>query len=65
MIKSGTELFVTAFYATLDIHTGWLTYANAGHSRPQSDDLTLVVVKRCPLATNTTRQGLLSVVYYW
>jgi sigma-B regulation protein RsbU (phosphoserine phosphatase) len=25
---------VAAFYATLDIHTGRLIYANAGHSRP-------------------------------
>jgi len=31
---SRTDLFVSAVYATLDIHTGMLTYANAGHSRP-------------------------------
>jgi serine phosphatase RsbU (regulator of sigma subunit) len=31
---SQAGLFVTAFYATLDTHTGRLTYANAGHDRP-------------------------------
>ncbi|MFC2029444.1 SpoIIE family protein phosphatase [Chloroflexota bacterium] len=28
------ELFLTAFYATLDPHSGRLVYANAGHNRP-------------------------------
>ncbi|MBE9471113.1 MAG: SpoIIE family protein phosphatase [Chloroflexi bacterium] len=31
---SQSSLFVTAFYATLDTHSGRLTYANAGHNRP-------------------------------
>jgi len=31
---SRSSLFVTAFYATLDTHSGRLTYANAGHNRP-------------------------------
>ena len=31
---SRSDLFVTAFYATLDTHSGRLTYANAGHNRP-------------------------------
>jgi sigma-B regulation protein RsbU (phosphoserine phosphatase) len=29
-----SKLFLTAFYATLDLTTGWLAYANAGHNRP-------------------------------
>jgi sigma-B regulation protein RsbU (phosphoserine phosphatase) len=28
------KLFLTSFYATLDLRTGWLAYANAGHCRP-------------------------------
>lgn len=28
------SLFLSAFYATLDIHSGRLAYANGGHSRP-------------------------------
>lgn len=31
---SRSKLFLTAFYATLDLRTGWLAYANAGHNRP-------------------------------
>ncbi len=31
---SQTDLFVSAFYATLDTRGGRLTYANAGHNRP-------------------------------
>ena len=31
---SQTDLFVTVLYATLDTHSGWLTYANAGHNWP-------------------------------
>lgn len=34
MKHSRTDLFVTAFYARLDTHSGRLTYANAGHERP-------------------------------
>jgi sigma-B regulation protein RsbU (phosphoserine phosphatase) len=35
MLKdSQADLFVSAFYATLDIHSGRLTYANAGHNWP-------------------------------
>ncbi len=29
-----TELFLSAFYATLDVELGVLTFANAGHNRP-------------------------------
>jgi sigma-B regulation protein RsbU (phosphoserine phosphatase) len=31
---SRCKLFLTAFYATLDLATGRLAYANAGHCRP-------------------------------
>ena len=31
---SQTDLFVTVLYATLDTHSGWFTYANAGHNWP-------------------------------
>lgn len=31
---SRSKLFLTAFYATLDLRTGWLAYANAGHNYP-------------------------------
>jgi sigma-B regulation protein RsbU (phosphoserine phosphatase) len=35
MLKdSQADLFVSAFYATLDVPSGGLTYANAGHNRP-------------------------------
>jgi sigma-B regulation protein RsbU (phosphoserine phosphatase) len=35
MLKdSQADLFVSGFYATLDIHSGRLTYANAGHNWP-------------------------------
>ncbi len=35
MLKdSQADLFVSAFYATLDSHNGRLTYANAGHNWP-------------------------------
>lgn len=29
-----SRLFLTAFYATLDLRTGWLAYASAGHNWP-------------------------------
>lgn len=29
-----SKLFVTAFYATLDLRTGWLAFSNAGHNWP-------------------------------
>lgn len=31
---SRSKLFLTAFYATLDLETGWLAYANGGHNYP-------------------------------
>ena len=31
---SRSKLFLTAFYATLDLRTGWLAYANGGHNYP-------------------------------
>ncbi len=31
---SRSSLFLTAFYATLDLRTGWLAYSNAGHNWP-------------------------------
>ena len=31
---SRASMFLTAFYATLNTHTGHLVYANAGHNRP-------------------------------
>jgi sigma-B regulation protein RsbU (phosphoserine phosphatase) len=31
---SWAEMFLSAFYATLDTHSGHLAYANAGHNRP-------------------------------
>jgi sigma-B regulation protein RsbU (phosphoserine phosphatase) len=32
--ESSADMFVTAFYAMIDISTGSLVYANAGHNRP-------------------------------
>lgn len=29
-----SKLFLTAFYATLDLQTGWMAYSNAGHNYP-------------------------------
>lgn len=29
-----SNLFLTAFYATLDLQTGWMAYSNAGHNYP-------------------------------
>ncbi len=29
-----SKLFLTAFYATLDLRTGWMAYSNAGHNYP-------------------------------
>ena len=34
MNDSRSKLFLTAFYATLDLRTGWLAYANGGHNYP-------------------------------
>lgn len=31
---SRSNLFLTAFYATLDLRTGWLAYASGGHNYP-------------------------------
>lgn len=32
--ESSTDMFVTCFYAMIDINTGSVVYANAGHNRP-------------------------------